>query len=152
MTYEDFVGLTTTALHQLTWRLRLDQLGTWSPRLRGMAQIDLHILKMIAERPQALLKDVGNELRLPPSTLTSAINRLEKRGLLERHVHPHDRRSYDLKLTPKGWEIKGEHDQVDREITLRLLDTLDSESERQQFVTLLVKITTGLEENLDNTE
>lgn len=146
MKYDEFVELTTTALHRLTWSLRLDQLGTWSPQLRGMVQIDLHILKMIAERPQALLKEIGNELRLPPSTLTSAINRLEKRGLLERHVHPHDRRSYDLKLTPKGWEIKKEHDQVDRQITTRLLDTLDSESERQQFVELLEKVTRGLEE------
>lgn len=146
MKHDEFVQLTTTALHRLTWSLRLDQLGTWSPRLRGMVQIDLHILKMIAERPQALLKEIGSELRLPPSTLTSAINRLEKRGLLERHVHPHDRRSYDLKLTPKGWEIKEEHDQVDRQITMRLLDTLDSESERQQFVELLEKVTRGLEE------
>jgi DNA-binding MarR family transcriptional regulator len=146
MKHDDFVELTTSALHRLTWGLRLDQLGTWSPRLRGMVQIDLHILKMIAERPQALLKDIGSELHLPPSTLTSAINRLEKRGLLERHVHPHDRRSYDLQLTPKGWEIKEEHDQVDRQITQRLLDTLDDEHERQQFVSLLVKVTKGLEE------
>ena len=36
------------------------------------------------------------------STLTSILNRLEDRGLVAREIHPEDRRSYLLRLTPDG--------------------------------------------------
>lgn len=143
---ESLVKTTTNALHLLNWNLRLDQLGSWSPTLKGMAQLDLHVLKLIAERPGILLKDICGELHIPPSTLTSALNRLEKRNLLQRQIHPTDRRSFQLEITPRGWEIKREHDHIDRLITVRVLETLDNEQETRLFIKLLTKVSQRLEE------
>ena len=136
----------SSLLHQITWRIRLDQLGTWSSKLRGMAQLDLHILKLIAERPDIILKDICVELKIPNSTLTSAINRLEERGLLNRVIRRRDRRSYGLELTDKGWTIKAEHDRVDQIIAGKVMDTLDGDEEVDLLITLLGKIAKGFEE------
>ncbi|MBI5931097.1 MAG: MarR family transcriptional regulator [Chloroflexi bacterium] len=127
-------------LHQMTWGIRLDQLGTWSKALRGMAQLDLHILKLIAERPDIILKEICEELHIPSSTLTSAINRLEERGLLNRVISRRDRRSYGLELTDKGWAIKAEHDRVDQMIAAKVIQALDNEAEVATLVNLLIKI------------
>jgi DNA-binding MarR family transcriptional regulator len=37
-----------------------------------------------------------------PSTLTGVLDRLERRGLVERRLHPADRRSLTVALTPAG--------------------------------------------------
>ncbi len=127
-------------LHQITWGIRLDQLGTWSKALRGMAQLDLHILKLIAERPDIILKEICYELHIPSSTLTSAINRLEERELLNRVISRRDRRSYGLELTTKGWEIKQEHDRVDRMIASKVIGALEDNEEVTTLVNLLSKV------------
>ena len=132
-------------LHQITWGIRLDQLGTWSKKLRGMAQLDLHILKLIAEQPDIILKDICDELHIPNSTLTSAINRLEERGLLNRVISRRDRRSYGLELTDKGWEIKAEHDRVDQTIAQKVIDALDDADEVDSLIALLGKIAQGFD-------
>ncbi|MCL4876544.1 MAG: MarR family transcriptional regulator [Anaerolineae bacterium] len=146
MLTEELVKLTTNALHRLSWSLRIDQLGTWSPVLRGMAQLDLHVLKLIAEFPNILPKEICAELHIPPSTLTSALNRLEKRGLLQRQINRFDRRSFQLELTPKGWEMHREHERVDELITSKVLDALDNEEETRIFIKLLAKVSQQLEE------
>lgn len=132
-------------LHRITWNVRLDQLGTWSAKLKGMTQLDLHILKMIAERPNIILKDICDRLHIPNSTLTSAINRLEERGLLKRLISQRDRRSYGLELTDKGWTIKREHDRVDRLIAEQVFAALEDESEAQTLVRLLEKVSHSFE-------
>ena len=129
----------TDSLHQLFWTLRIDQLGTWSKTLEGMAQIDLHILKLIAAHPNIILKEICAALNIPSSTLTSAINRLEERGLLRRVVSKRDRRSYELELTDQGWKIEKEHERVDRKITEKILKAFDDEHEARTFIELLAK-------------
>jgi len=41
------------------------------------------------------------------STLTNALDRLERKGLLTRQLHPADRRTFLLELTPPGREAAG---------------------------------------------
>jgi DNA-binding MarR family transcriptional regulator len=142
---DDFIDTATDSLHRFLWKLRLDQLGEFSPLLKGMAQLDLHILKLIAERPDIILKDIADELEIPSSTLTSAINRLEKKELLRRIISQRDRRSYGLEITAKGWRIKKEHDQIDRMLSEKVLDALDSPEEAQIFFALLAKVNKRLD-------
>jgi DNA-binding MarR family transcriptional regulator len=42
------------------------------------------------------------QLRIPPSSMVSLVDHLEERGLVERRVHPSDRRSRTLHLTADG--------------------------------------------------
>ena len=137
---EDFIELAMDSLHQLFWRLRLDQLGEWSPMLKGMVQLELHILKLIGEKPDIILKEITTALEIPSSTLTSAINRLEKRGLLRRVISKRDRRSYGLELTEKGSVLKREHDRVDRMLVKKVLEALEDDQQARSFIDMLVKV------------
>jgi DNA-binding MarR family transcriptional regulator len=47
---------------------------------------------------------VGEWLRIPPSSMVSVIDQLEMRGLVERRPHPTDRRSRLLHITTHGTE------------------------------------------------
>jgi DNA-binding MarR family transcriptional regulator len=44
----------------------------------------------------------GDHLAIPPSTMVAIVDHLEARGLLERHLHPTDRRTRTLHLTNAG--------------------------------------------------
>ena len=136
----DIIDTISDLLHQLTWNIRLDELGTWSDMLKGMLQRDLHILGLIAEKPDIILKEILDELHIPSSTLTSAINRMERRGLLKRIISQRDRRSYGLELTTKGAAIYQEHKRIDRMIAQKVFDALQDEQETQTLITLLEKI------------
>jgi len=130
----------TELIHQVRFGLRVDRLGTWSEELEGIQLLDLHILKLVAEHPEIILKEIRIELGIPHSTLTSAINRLEKRGLLQRIINKRDLRSYGLELTDHGWHIRREHNRVDRLVAATVLEALSDDHEREMLVLLLSKI------------
>jgi DNA-binding MarR family transcriptional regulator len=68
----------------------------------GITQAEAHVLGLLAdEGPQpvhSLVAAFGHR----PSTLTSVLGRLERRGLIERRIKPADRRSFVILLTPEG--------------------------------------------------
>ncbi|MGA8724083.1 MAG: MarR family winged helix-turn-helix transcriptional regulator [Acidimicrobiales bacterium] len=48
---------------------------------------------------------VGEWLRIPPSSMVAVLDRLEARGLVERHLHPSDRRARTLHITGEGQKV-----------------------------------------------
>jgi DNA-binding MarR family transcriptional regulator len=100
------------------------------------------------------LRRSGPPHRLPPSaisaallvssgTLTSRLDRLERKGLIRRVPHPTDRRSLEVELTPAAVKL------VDAGVTQHvaneaaMLSAL-SEREQQQLDRLLRKLLAGL--------
>ena len=77
------------------------------------------------------------------STLTPALNDLQRRGLIDRERSSSDRRSYILSLTPAGKALlrtlarhAADHD--------RRLDEIVSLDKKEQFVRILRKIAMAL--------
>ncbi len=62
---------------------------------------DLFALAALSESISYDVASLQTRLTVAPSTLSSILNRLEKRGLIQRRP-ARDRRSYDLVLTPEG--------------------------------------------------
>ena len=58
--------------------------------------VDAHILAHLQDAGPLAVGDVQRRLGVRGSTLTGALDRLEKRGLLKREPSPHDRRSWVL--------------------------------------------------------
>jgi len=85
--------------------------------------------------PSALAKD----MMLSTSAMTSRLDRLEKRGLIERQSDPNDRRGLKIVLTDAGFTLADDlvvsHVQTEE----RLLSAL-SEKERAQLRALLGKV------------
>lgn len=129
----------TRGLLILLNKMRSDRIETWSKKLEGTTKMELHVLLLVQTQPDIVLGEIRERLGVPNSTLTGVIDRMEKRGLVERTISARDRRSYGLKLTDKGKEIRREHDRVLLMISSKILATLD-EDEKMTFIKLLTKV------------
>ena len=138
--HENFLEVISDLINLVRFGLRVDRMGTWSEKLEGIRLLDLHILKLAAENPEILLGEIRAELIIPNSTLTSAIDRLERKNLLERVISQRDRRSYELQLTKEGRLIREEHRRVDLLIGSLVLEAMDNEKEIELLIKLLEKI------------
>ncbi len=106
----------------------------------GITSTELSIIKIVNSRPEIIIKEVSEYLDLAGSTLTSAIDRLEKRKLMRRVVSTRNRRSFGLELTEEGIRINTLHEAAERQIWSRILGKLENEQERETFLRLLEAI------------
>lgn len=83
--------------------------------------------------------DLAKEMMLSTSAMTNRLDRLEKRGLIERKNDPDDRRSLKIVLSDEGFALADELVVSHVETEERLLAALTDE-ERDHLRTLLNKI------------
>lgn len=104
----------------------------------GFTPLQLHILELLAHEPMRMSK-LCDCLACDASNVTGIVDRLSKRGWIERTDHPEDRRIKVVSLTQKG---RDERDRVLPQIVaegVKLLEPLTSK-ELEQFNTLLRKL------------
>ncbi|MBZ0266781.1 MarR family transcriptional regulator [bacterium] len=99
------------------------QIGIW---LGGrMTAMDLqgtegHLLSFLRSYEPAAVTEIARIFGTKKSTLTGLLDRLEKRGLLRRELRGDDRRSFLVRLTPKGRRladrVQEPVDELEREI------------------------------------
>jgi DNA-binding MarR family transcriptional regulator len=85
--------------------------GTWiEERLKahGVDQAEAHILGRLATDGVCSINDLHREFFHRRSTLTNIVDRLEKKGLVNREPNPLSRRSINVRLTPTGYAMAGE--------------------------------------------
>jgi DNA-binding MarR family transcriptional regulator len=69
------------------------------------ARYEVLMLLTFTQTGQLPLNKVGQRLQVHPTSVTSAIDRLEKQGLVKRVPHPTDRRTTLAALTEDGREL-----------------------------------------------
>jgi DNA-binding MarR family transcriptional regulator len=114
------------------------------PRLKSLSTLEMGILGLLTGKPDAAPAEIADCLRVPRSTVTGALDRLEAKGYLGRAINPEDRRSFRLVLTEEGKLAQGEHLASEREFYLRVLGLLSSREETASFLALARKIAEGL--------
>jgi MarR family transcriptional regulator, organic hydroperoxide resistance regulator len=114
------------------------------PRLRSLSTLEMGILSLLTGKPDAAPAEIADYLRVPRSTVTGALDRLEAKGYLGRAINPEDRRSFRLVLTEEGKLAQGEHLASEREFYLRVLGLLSSREETASFLALARKVAEGL--------
>ena len=130
------------------WRgIMLGGAKSSSDALKGLGFIDMQLIYVAFKRPDAILKEIRDYLKVPQTTLSSAIARLEKAGFLKRVINHRDMRSFSLEITEKGKDVLGEHKKNDYEQAKNILLLLD-EQEREVFVGLMIKIAMGMGKDL----
>jgi MarR family transcriptional regulator, lower aerobic nicotinate degradation pathway regulator len=97
------------------------------------------ILIMLAEGGSQSQFDVGRQLRLERSTLTNAIDELERAGHLTRQRHPSDRRLNALELTESGRHASQLAKRASERTAEKLLNPLPA-SRRAQMIRDLQRI------------
>ncbi len=116
----------------------------WGEELEGATTIEISILNVVDNNPEVMLKEIKEMLNIPSSTLTNAIDRLEKKDLIKRIISIRDRRSFGLELTDKGHNAQEKHKKAEKELYNCILGALDSNNERRLFLDCLKKIKKNL--------
>src|SRR6204780_5001487 len=108
-------------------------------RVLELALADAGILRLLRMGAGPSQQELATRLQIHPSRLVAILDNLEKRGLVERKAHAHDRRLYSIQLTKNGDEILEKIGKVAREHQDALLSALSKE-ERDALAALLLKI------------
>ncbi len=73
-----------------------------SSQQTDLSSSELMILHAIAEKGQPTMSELAGDIHVTQGTLTVAVNRLVKKGYVERHRMQEDRRIIRTKLTRQG--------------------------------------------------
>jgi MarR family 2-MHQ and catechol resistance regulon transcriptional repressor len=68
----------------------------------GLGLSDFAVLEMLLNKGPQKVNDIGRRIDLTSGSITTAVDRLEKRGLVVRELDATDRRSRIVRLTPAG--------------------------------------------------
>jgi DNA-binding MarR family transcriptional regulator len=117
-----------------------NKLDVCAESLADIAPVDIHILRLVAEDNDIILKEICQRLNIVNSTLTSAINRLEKRKFIRRIISKRDLRSFGLELTDQGRNALEEHAKGEEQALDKVLKSLKNDAERKAFVIMFKKI------------
>lgn len=123
--------------HALVVSMQKTSEELWKDKLKGISTVEISILSIIERKPDVILKEITQILGMPASTLTNAVDRLEKRGLLTRVISKRDRRSFGLALTEDGQLAQQEHRQSEAIFLKKILSAYDTAEERSELIRLL---------------
>lgn len=135
----------------LSLRNNLD-LGRDFTELHKFSENEISIINILGHNENVTLKEIINIIKVPKSTLTGLINKLEKNNYVKRTINQVDKRSYKLELTEDGMKISKEHDDFDKIVSSKILYTLDDSNERELFINLFGKIINTLKEDTKEKE
>jgi MarR family 2-MHQ and catechol resistance regulon transcriptional repressor len=105
----------------------------------GLGLSDFAVLEVLFHKGAQPVNVIGKKILLTSGSITSAIDRLESRGLVQRTAHPEDRRARLVELTDKGKRVIERAFQkhaLDMEETIEVL----TPAERLEIVRLLKKV------------
>jgi len=109
-----------------------------------LGRSDFLILEMLLHKGPQLVNDIGRRIDLTSGSMTTAIDRLEERGFVERVTDSHDRRARRVTLTREGKALITKAFGAHKKRIDRSANAL-SKSERATLISLLKKLGRGAE-------
>jgi len=100
---------------------------------------EISLLHTLRGRPEMIMTDLATMLRLPLSTVTRMVDRLEKMKLVERARSEQDRRLVLVKTSDKAMLLFAEFEKMQLEVARRILEPL-SHGEREILLELMMKL------------
>ncbi len=91
----------------------------------GVSNPEGHLLSYLASYAPCPVGDLRRVFGYKGSTLTSMLDRMERRGLITRGVHPDDRRSFLVELSKDGHKTAREVNQAVRDLEQGILQHLE---------------------------
>lgn len=107
---------------------------------------DMQTLRYVAHDPGCASGTVAHFLGVVPTTMTSIVDRLVKRGLMVRERPDGDRRTVALRLSEEGERIFRQLETEELAAGERMLEVLEP-GEREAFVRSVVRIANALSQN-----
>lgn len=119
-----------------------DKLSSWEHSVvkdSGLSPSQMHTIEVIGHHQNMMMKELAARLGITTGTLTVAVDRLEKLGMVERRPHEHDRRSWLVVLTVQGRDMFEQHSRFHGEFTREISHDL-TDQERQALTQLMGRI------------
>jgi MarR family transcriptional regulator, 2-MHQ and catechol-resistance regulon repressor len=115
-----------------------------------MCLSDFSILELLLNRGPQPVITLGQRINLTSGSVTTAVDRLEERGLVLRNANPGDRRSRLVSLTPDGTRCIADIFDHHRSAMDRAAEGL-TKSERKTLIDLVKKLGRAADEQLTET-
>ncbi|GHD59412.1 transcriptional regulator [Thalassobaculum fulvum] len=131
---EDQVGHLLRRAHQRATQIFLETFDA-----AGLTPTQWAALARLGEEGAASQNHLGRLTAMDPATVQGVIQRLEKRGLIDREPDPDDRRRTRLKLSAEGAELVARHTADAAKVSALTLAPLTAE-EAESFLALLKKL------------
>ncbi len=112
-----------------------------------LGRSDFLILEMLLHKGPQLVNEVGRRIDLTSGSMTTAVDRLEERGLVARIPDEHDKRAKRVTLTREGRALITKAFAAHKKRIDRTADAL-SKPERAQLIALLKKLGRGAEASI----
>ena len=112
-------------------------------RERDLSQEQAFALGYLAQNPGAIQREIAALTRTTAASVSSLVQGLERRGLIERRTADGDERRKRVYATPAGIDLIAGFDDAMLAVDDVLLASLD-QSERADLLRLLEKVTAGL--------
>jgi len=97
-----------------------DKLSSWEHSVvkdSGLSPAQMHTIEVIGHRKNLMMRELADRLGITTGSLTVAVDRLEKLGMVERKPHEHDRRAWLIVLTEQGKAMYEQHHKYHEEFT-----------------------------------
>src|SRR5216117_3935062 len=120
----------------------LQRLATRSIESSEVGLSDFAVLEMLLHKGPQPVNDIGRRVELTSGAITTAVDRLESRGLVTREAHPSDRRARIVRLTAAGKEQAARIFAVHK-AAMDVAASALSKTERATLIALLKKLGTS---------
>src|SRR5213593_611521 len=120
----------------------LERLATRSIESSEAGLSDFAVMEMLLHKGPQPVNAIGRRVELTSGAITTAVDRLESRGLVAREAHPSDRRARIVRLTAAG-EEKAAKIFAGHKAAMDLAASALSKTERATLIELLKKFGTS---------
>lgn len=131
--------------HKIYYKMLHSNLEDNFPKVKQLTPLEMGVLGVLYEYPGAMLREIAQRLAVPKSTLTSVIDRLERRGYVNRAISKSDRRSFELLLTEDGKDAQRQHVEYEQAAYKKFIGALDTPEEIGALIRLLEKVAKNFE-------
>jgi len=104
-----------------------------------VSERELALLRTLVEEGAMITKALGGRFRVPVSTMTGLVDRMEKKGLVRRVRGRRDRRAIELEATPAGALALKEHARGVEAVARGILEALP-ERDQEALITILRRV------------
>src|SRR6266850_5065530 len=117
----------------------LERLATRSIESSEAGLSDFAVMEMLLHKGPQPVNAIGRRVELTSGAITTAVDRLESRGLVTRKAHPSDRRARIVQLTAAG-EQKAAKIFAGHKAAMDVAASALSKTERATLIALLKKL------------
>ncbi|PKM50144.1 MAG: hypothetical protein CVV02_12845 [Firmicutes bacterium HGW-Firmicutes-7] len=108
--------------------------------LEKLTVAELGVLNLMEQIPDLSTREAVQLMDIPSSTLTSIIDRMERKKLLSRKICSTDKRTFRLELTDYGNQVMAIRKAYKNNIFSLVYEALENDLDRETFIKLVEKI------------